>query len=140
MCNNFSMALSLESQENLLVLVSGMYHENEKENFRMSCIGLTRDGFLVVYNDHNADMVANGNFYYNIKRKINLSNISNVILEDIYYSQKFYHPHRINVVGRTKEDSLAFYFNSDQQARVNAFIKLIKTKKIKVTKRDFHLD
>ena len=140
MCNNFAMGISLEGQENLLVLLSGMYHENEKENFRMTCMGLTKDSFLVIYNDHNADMVNGGNFYYKIKRKIPLNNISNILLEDIYFSQKFYYPHRINIIGKTITDSLAFYYNADQGKRVDSFIKLIKSKHIKVTKRSFHLD
>ena len=133
------MSISLEEQNNLLCLVSGMYHHDISESFRMSCLGLTNDS-LVIYDDHVADQVSGGNFYYGIKRRTPLADINKVLIEDVYTQTKFYYPHRVNVISKTEQESFAFYYNGDQSKRVANLVNFLKKRGIKVSKRNFSLD
>jgi len=134
------MAISLEEQNSLLAMISGMFHADLSQNFRMSCLGLTDEGFLVLYDDHAADKVENGTFYYYLKKKVSLENVERILIEDVYTDNKFYYPHRFNVICKVKEQSFAFFYNGDQNKRVKKFVSLLKKKRIKVSKKDFSLD
>lgn len=134
------MAISLEEQKSLLVLISGMFHAEINQNFRMSCLGLTEEGFLVLYDDHASDKAENDTFYYFIKKKISLENVEKVLIEDVQTNIKTYYPYRVNVICKIKDQSFAFFYSGDQNKRVKKFVSLLKKRNIKVSKKDFLLD
>ena len=134
------MSIQLEGQDKLLSLVSGMYHLDIKDNFRLSVLGITNDGFLVIYDDNGADLVSNGSYLYNIKRRVKLSSISNVLNEKVYCKQETYYPYRLNVISKTNEDSFVFYFNKNEIPHMEKLISLLRKNKVKVSKRNVSLE
>lgn len=130
------MNLQLQDQNELIAIVPGVYQEDSNKLFHAVALGLTNDS-IVVYNDNIPDATQEGNYVYNVKKRVLLKDTLMVLKEKVNYVKYFNYCYRINVITQDANQCIAVYFRKEDMKYAKAFMKAaknsVKTKSRTVT-------
>lgn len=129
------MAIHLQEQEKLLSLLPGMYHTSISELYTASVLGIRNDSTAVIYSDQFPDSGNEGDYLYKIKKIIDLSKVSLVVVEEIEYRISFSYCFRISFLSKEEDNKLEFFYKKEDKNYLNNVVKSLKKLKLKVKKK-----
>lgn len=132
------MEIILEAQDQLSIVVPGLYQFEENGLFEQAIIGVTNDG-IVIYSDIRPDSITENKAYYSVKRKFDMSGIQHVILENIHAKNELDSYKRFNIIQSELNKSFFFYFKKKEAKLADRFFQELKRRNIIASKRGVDL-
>lgn len=132
------MEIILESQDQLSVVVPGLYQFEDNGLFEQAIIGVTNDA-IVIYSDVRPDSITEDKAYYSIKRKFDISGAQHVVQENIHANGELASFKRFNIIQTELKQSFFFYFKKKDAKIADKFFAELKRRNIIVSKRGVDL-
>ena len=132
------MEINLEAQEQLSIVVPGLYQFEENGLFEQAVIGVTDDA-IVIYSDARPDSITDNKAYYTVKERFDLSSIQHVILENIHADNELSSFKRFNIIQTELKSSFFFYFKKKDASLADKFFAELKKRNVVASKRGIDL-
>lgn len=140
------MKMSLDENEKILEMLSGLFQFNESEQFTQAAIAVTDDE-LVFYDDNAPDEKQTIRYVYHIKKRISLENVLLVLDEKIKKNKFLKNMGRLNFIveeededGDIEPTEVLFYYYLNDRRAAETFLDELKKLKIKTKKRKIDLN
>ena len=132
------MEIILEAQDQINIVVPGLFQFEENGLFEQAAIAVTNDA-IVIFSDARPDSITEDKAYYSIKRRFELNESQHVVMENLHAEGELNTFKRFNIIQTDANSSFFFYFKKKDSKFADKFFAELKGRSIVNSKRGVDL-
>lgn len=132
------MKINLENSGDIIAIIAGLFQFKENEQFSQAALAITEDD-LFIYDDNAPDQKQGDNYFYKIKKRFKLEDITMAVDEQIVKNRQLNNMGRLVFLTQDEDQTFTFYYFVNDKKDVQGFIKELAAAGIKTKKKKANL-
>lgn len=132
------MKLNVESYSDVIAMIAGLFQFKENEQFTQTALAVTENEILF-YDDNAPDRKEGEEYYYQVKKRLSLDDITMVVDEKITKCRQLNNLGRLNFLSQDEDKAFVFYYFISDKKDVQSFCKELASLGIKTKKKKVNL-